>query len=126
MGASPAEGIPLKICFAHSKLCLNQAVQVTDQIEQGAIEEEKDAKVQHHSSSGNLMDAKISYLDDVLNEKLERAFHKQTSQLSLHDIVKIASEHDPIDLAYAVTRLPPALAAWSMTIYQISAQKSFS
>jgi magnesium transporter len=25
----------------------------------------------------------------------------------LHDIAKIASEHDPIDLAYAVTRLPP-------------------
>lgn len=57
--------------------------------------------------SGNLMDSRTSQLDDVLNEKLEDAFHKPTSQVILHDIVKIASEHDPIDLAYAVTRLPP-------------------
>jgi len=58
--------------------------------------------------TGNLMDSKTSHLDDVLNEKLERAFHKQTSQIRLHDIAKIASEHDPIDLAHAVTRLPPS------------------
>lgn len=57
--------------------------------------------------SGNLMDSRTSLLDDVLNEKLEKAFHKPTSQFMLHDIAKIASEHDPIDLAYAVTRLPP-------------------
>jgi len=56
--------------------------------------------------SGNLMDSRTSQLDDVLNEKLEQAFHKPTSQFILHDIAKIASEHDPIDLAYAVTRLP--------------------
>ncbi|MEI8365574.1 MAG: magnesium transporter [Parachlamydiaceae bacterium] len=62
----------------------------------------------HGSAMGNLMDSKTSHLDDVLNEKLERAFHKQTSQVFVHDIVKIASEHDPIDLAYAVTRLPPS------------------
>lgn len=54
----------------------------------------------------DLMESKISRLDDALSEKLERAFHKQTSQLLLHDVAKIASEHDPIDLAYAVTRLP--------------------
>lgn len=57
--------------------------------------------------SGNLMDSRTSQLDDVLNVKLEEAFHKPTSQFMLHDIAKIASEHDPIDLAYAVTRLPP-------------------
>lgn len=56
---------------------------------------------------GNLMDSRTSQLDDVLNEKLEEAFHKATSQFMFHDIAKIASEHDPIDLAYAVTRLPP-------------------
>ncbi len=56
---------------------------------------------------GNLMESRTSQLDDVLNEKLEHAFHQPTSQFVLHDIVKIASEHDPIDLAYAVTRLPP-------------------
>lgn len=60
------------------------------------------------SAAGNLMDSKVSHLDDVLNEKLERAFHKQTWQILLHDIAKIASEHDPIDLAHAVTRLPPS------------------
>lgn len=56
--------------------------------------------------SGNLMDSRTSQLDDVLNERLEDAFHKPASQFLLHDIVKIASEYDPIDLAYAVTRLP--------------------
>lgn len=54
----------------------------------------------------NMLDSRTTRLDDVLNEKFERAFHKQTSQLLLHDVAKIASEHDPIDLAYAVTRLP--------------------
>ncbi len=57
--------------------------------------------------SGNLMDSRTSQLDDVLNEKLEEALHQPTSQFMLHDIAKIASEHDPIDLAYAVTRLLP-------------------
>lgn len=52
------------------------------------------------------VELKTALLDDVLTEKLERAFHKQTSQLLLHDVIKIAIEHDPIDLAYAVTRLP--------------------
>lgn len=54
------------------------------------------------------LEIKTGELDDVLNEKLENAFHKQTSQIIVHDIAKIASEHDPIDLAYAVTRLLPA------------------
>lgn len=61
-----------------------------------------------NASLGSLMDSKTGRLDDVLNEKLEQAFHKQTYQVLLHDVAKIASEHDPIDLAYAVTRLPPS------------------
>ncbi len=52
--------------------------------------------------------ATIAQIDDILNEKLERAFHQQTSTVVLHDIAKIASEHSPIDLAYAAPRLPPA------------------
>ena len=32
--------------------------------------------------SGNLMDSRTSLLDDVLNEKLEQAFHKPTSQFT--------------------------------------------
>lgn len=47
-----------------------------------------------------------SQIDDELNAKLEEAFHQQTSQVILHDVAKIAAEYDPIDLAYAVTRLP--------------------
>ena len=45
-------------------------------------------------------------LNDILIEKLEQAFHKQTSQVFLHDLAQIAIEHDPIDLAHAVIRLP--------------------
>jgi magnesium transporter len=58
-------------------------------------------------ATGNLMDSRTSYLDDILNEKLASAFHKQTSTVVLHDVAKIASEHSPIDLAYAAPRLPP-------------------
>jgi len=54
-------------------------------------------------------DTKTGQLDDILNEKLERAFHEQTSQVMLHELVRIASEHDPIDLAHAATRLPNAV-----------------
>jgi magnesium transporter len=74
-------------------------VELNRQVENGQVEE--------GVVLGNLMDSRTSQLDDVLNEKLEEAFHKPTSQFLLHDIAKIASEHDPIDLAYAVTRLPP-------------------
>lgn len=42
----------------------------------------------------------------ILHEKLERAFHKQTSRVAAHDIARIACEHSPIDLAYAASRLP--------------------
>lgn len=59
------------------------------------------------ASAANVMDFQTSHLDDELNEKLEDAFHKQTYQIILHDVTKIASEYDPIDLAHAVTRLPP-------------------
>lgn len=56
----------------------------------------------------SIIDTKNAPIDDLLNEKLEMAFHKETSQLLLHDVIKIAIEHDPIDLAYAVSRLPSA------------------
>jgi magnesium transporter len=62
---------------------------------------------EYSSSTGNLMDSKTSQLDDILNEKLANAFYKQTGQFLFHEIAKIASEYDPIDLAHGVTRLPP-------------------
>ena len=58
------------------------------------------------SSVGNLMDSRTSHLDDLLSEKFEQAFHKGTARVIVHDIAKIVSEHDPIDLARVVTRLP--------------------
>ncbi|MDR3624462.1 MAG: magnesium transporter [Chlamydiales bacterium] len=54
------------------------------------------------------MDSKTSHLDDLLSEKLEDAFHKQTSKVRLNHLAKIASEHTPIDLAYAASKLPPS------------------
>jgi magnesium transporter len=53
------------------------------------------------------LESQTGRIDDILKEKLEKAFHKQTSKVVLHDIVKIASEHSPIDLAYAASHLPP-------------------
>lgn len=45
--------------------------------------------------------------DDILKEKLDQAFELETSQNLLAALAKIALEHAPIDLAYAVSRLPP-------------------
>lgn len=59
------------------------------------------------STVGNLMDSRTSHLDDELSERLEEAFHKTTFNIHLHDVAKIASEYNPIDLAYAASRLPP-------------------
>lgn len=62
---------------------------------------------EEHVSAGNLMDSRTSHLDDELSERLEEAFHKTTFNVHLHDVAKIASEYNPIDLAYAASRLPP-------------------
>ncbi|MBO0155215.1 hypothetical protein J0688_24720, partial [Vibrio parahaemolyticus] len=60
--------------------------------EDGALFEEETTQ-----ASANLLDAKPGQLDDMLEDKLETAFHKQTSTLVLHDVAKIVSEHSPID-----------------------------
>lgn len=62
---------------------------------------------EYSASVGNLMESRASLLDDLLNQRLADAFHKETSQVLLHEVAKIANQYDPIDLAYAVTRLPP-------------------
>ena len=73
---------------------------------------EKDFDTEDHEeeeavvSAGSVLDSKTSQLDDELTSKLMEAFESPTPQLLLHNISKIASEYDPIDLAYAVTRLP--------------------
>ncbi|MFT4552516.1 MAG: magnesium transporter [Chlamydiales bacterium] len=68
--------------------------------------EERIQAEESQPSTGNLMDSKTSQLDDMLNEKLEEALHKPTAMIRLHEVAKIASEHTPIDLAYAASRLP--------------------
>jgi magnesium transporter len=69
------------------------------------IPEDLDDKAPNESN--HLLESKTGRIDDLLKEKLERAFHKQTSKVRLHDIAKIACEHSPIDLAYAASHLPP-------------------
>jgi magnesium transporter len=64
---------------------------------------EGEASVQ---TSSNLLESKTAQLADLLGDKLEMAFHKQTSTLVLHDVAKIVAEHSAIDLAYAARRLP--------------------
>lgn len=67
---------------------------------------EDDIQIKTPMMASGFLETKTGQLDDVLSEKLEQAFLQQTPQALFHDITKIASEHDPIDLAYAVTKLP--------------------
>jgi magnesium transporter len=69
-------------------------------------EEEDIRTLDDAAAAGHLLDSRTSHLHDLLQEKLEQAFHRETSTVILHDIVKIASEHTPVDLAYAASRLP--------------------
>jgi magnesium transporter len=57
-------------------------------------------------ASANLLDSKTSQLADILEEKLQEAFQKQTLALALYDISKIVAEYSPVDLSYAARRLP--------------------
>jgi magnesium transporter len=72
-----------------------------------APDEELEIAVDDTVAAGSLLESRTSHLHALLQEELEQAFHKQTSTVALQDIVKIASEHSPIDLAYAASRLPP-------------------
>lgn len=61
----------------------------------------------HDTHAGShFLDSRLNQLDDVLNEKLQQAFYQPASPFLPHDVAKISSEYDPIDLAYAVTKLP--------------------
>lgn len=52
-------------------------------------------------------ESKTSSLDDILLEKLEKALHKPTQSVVVHDVAKIAAEHSAVDLAIAASHLPP-------------------
>ncbi|HLB52939.1 MAG TPA: CBS domain-containing protein, partial [Chlamydiales bacterium] len=68
-------------------------------------EEREAAEAQAHEPRTETSDT--GKIDDLLKEKLESCFHKQTSKVMLHDLVKIACEHSSIDLAIAANHLPP-------------------
>jgi magnesium transporter len=99
-------------CFIGIFVKISGDIQVYIQIvlvREVVVEEEREEDFiveESHSAPGNLMDSKASHLDDLLNEKLEGAFHKPTATMQLHDVAKIACEHSSIDLAYAANRLP--------------------
>lgn len=57
---------------------------------------------------GSLMESRTSHLDDELSERLQEALHTTTLDVHIHDVAKIAIEYNPIDLAYAASRLPPS------------------
>ena len=61
----------------------------------------EDEKQQQELIHESHEESPTSKLDDILLEKLEAAFHHETSTVIYHDLAKIASEHTPIDLAYA-------------------------
>lgn len=71
------------------------------------IHPSEDTEDKNFSQGSYQAESQTGRIDDLLKEKLEKAFHKQTSKVRLHDIAKIACEHSPIDLAYAASRLPP-------------------
>jgi len=54
-------------------------------------------------------DFKTRQLDQLLAERIDKAFHKETSQICFENLAKIAEEHSPIDLAYAASMLPTSL-----------------
>lgn len=69
-------------------------------------EENKIASEETQSPAPRLVESRASQQEDILIEKLENAFHKETSKFRLHEVAKIACEHSPIDLAFAASRVP--------------------
>ena len=51
-------------------------------------------------------DNKTTTVDDILREKLQRALHQLTYDVQVREMAKIASEHNAVDLAYAVLKPP--------------------
>lgn len=60
-------------------------------------------------------DTKNTSVDDILREKLQRALHQLTYEVQVHEMAKIASEHNAIDLAYATSHLPQSA---SLTLFE--------
>jgi len=67
------------------------------------------ATTSHEEDCLESQDFKTRQLDQLLAERIDKAFHKETSQVCLENLVTIAAEHSPIDLAHAVSMLPSSL-----------------
>ena len=91
-----------------------------------SLSDEIEQEFEEVSFCGSWLDSKTSQLDDVLLEKIEKAVHKPTAQVQHQDLVKIAFEYDPIDLAHALPKIPPSAR---LILYQclldIKAKASF-
>ncbi len=70
-------------------------------------------------------DTKASTVDDILKEKLERALHQLTYEVQVHEMAKIASEHNAIDLAYAASRMPLAASLVLFENLSVSGKATF-
>lgn len=65
--------------------------------------------LKNNDNKSHPLNFKTHQLDELLAERIDKAFHKQTSQICLDLLAKIAEEHSPIDLAHAALRLPCSL-----------------
>jgi magnesium transporter len=89
-------------------------------------QDEDDDKKSHELIHESNEESPTEKMDDILLEKLEAAFHHETSTVIYHDLAKIASEHTPIDLAYAAPKLPAhARAILYENLNDIDAKTSF-
>lgn len=74
------------------------------------VHHDQETKEEHEhiedASGWALFDSKASQVDDELLERLQAVFHNATSSVLMHEVAKIATEYDPIDLAHALNRLP--------------------
>ncbi|PCI95901.1 magnesium transporter [Candidatus Aerophobetes bacterium] len=74
------------------------------------MESSQNVNLLQKEGGGSSSDAfKTRRLDRILAEQIDKAFHKQTAQVCLENLAKIAAEHSPIDLANAVSMLPLSL-----------------
>lgn len=61
------------------------------------------------SITSTMFNNKSHQLDQLLAERLDKAFHKQTFHVCLENLAEIVSEHTPLDLAHAASILPSSL-----------------
>jgi magnesium transporter len=100
--------------------------QIAHEEPDATLEDKMGQDFEEVSFCGSWLDSKTSQLDDALLEKIEKAVHKTTAQVQQQDLVKIAFEYDPIDLAHALPKIPPsARLILYQCLHEIKAKASF-